>query len=81
MILAVTLRNGTPSELPSAGADHVPAPQAAGSPPALLSELLTAEDEVAMRFKPASPDMARSRTDPRITRGGIQRRRQPLVEI
>jgi hypothetical protein len=46
-----------------------------------LSELVPQDQLARMRFKPASPDMARSRNDPRFTRGGIQRRRQPLVEI
>jgi hypothetical protein len=46
-----------------------------------LAEIVPADQLHDLLWKPASPHMARSRNDPRITRGDIARRRNPLVEI
>jgi hypothetical protein len=46
-----------------------------------LSNILSGEDLRTATWKPASPYMGRSRNDPRIVKGGVQRIRRPLVEM
>src|SRR5262249_10780434 len=49
--------------------------------PPTLAEIVPPDQVQDLLWKPASKDMARSRNDPRITKGERVRHRTPLVEI
>ena len=63
---------------------YEPVSQPVEPPPSLqpsLAELVDPSELRDLRWKPASPLMALSRNDPRITKSGYVRTRRPLVEI